>query len=123
MNYFKNKINKFFKGWKSYSEYEIPKTFFKYIIRYPLNWLCFFGCILFIGLFIQGGVKYESPLIGTSALFPLLILIYNFVDEYYAFQWYITGARKIRAKVLLNIFIYSCSAVMLYLIIRTFITG
>ena len=115
-------IKRFLSGWETHGSHERPKAFWKYIIYYPLNWMCAFGCILFIGLFIYGGIKYESPLAWTCALFPLIILVYNFVDEYYSFQWYSTGVRKVNARTLQNIAKYLSSAVMLYLIIRTFIT-
>lgn len=123
MKEFIDKIRNFLKGYEKHGEHQRPKTFWKYIIYYPLNWMCLFGCGLFIVLFIKGGIKYESPLVWTSTLFPLIILLYNFVDEYYTFKWYITGTRKITAKTLQDIAKYSVGAVMLYLIIRTFITG
>lgn len=116
-------IKKFFGGWQSYSEHERPKTFLKYFVYYPLNWSWTFGSLLFIWIFINGYIKYESQLCLTATLFPLIMLVYNFVDEYYAFQWYVTGARKISAQTLQRIVKYSCSMIMLYLIIRTFVTG
>ena len=118
-----NKIKKLFMGWEKHGEHARPNTFLKYVLYYPLNLLCLFGCLLFIGLFIIGGIKYQSPLLWTCILFPLIILIYNFVEEYYSFQWYRTETRKVTAKTLQNIAKYLFSAVMLYLIIRTFITG
>lgn len=90
---------------------------------FTLNYLWTFGSLFFIGIFIKGAIKYESPLIWTATLFPIIMLAYNIADEYYAFQFQKTGTRKVTAKILMNIAKYSCTAVMLYLIIRTFITG
>ena len=119
-----DKIKHFLKyGWSKDGVHERPKTFWKYFLRYPLNWMWTLGSILFIGIFIEGAIRYESPLLWTATLFPFIMLIYNFVDECYAFQWYITGARKVSARTLQNIVKVLTSAVMLYLIIRTFITG
>lgn len=117
------KIKKILAGWQKVEERDRPKTFWKYFIYYPLNWSWTLGSILFIGVFIEGGIKYESPLCLTAFLFPLIMLIYNLVDEYYAFQWYITRLRKVSAFTLQNIAKYACGGVMLYLVIRTFITG
>lgn len=117
------KIKKILVRCEKVGERERPKTFWRYFVYYPLNWSWTFGSILFIGLFIEGSVKYESPLCLTASLFPSIMLVYNFVDEYYAFQWYVTGSRKVSAQTLQSIAKYSCSAVMLYLVIRTFVTG
>ena len=118
-----DKIRYFLKGYEKVGEHQRPKTLWKYLIYYPLNWICLISCSFFIVLFIKGGIKYESPLIWTSALFPVIILIYNFADEYYAFQWYRTGRRKISAKNLQDSAKFCVTVVLLYLIIRTFITG
>lgn len=118
-----DKLRIFFKGWEKHGEHERPNTFLKYFMYYPLNWMCTLCCILFVVLFIKGAIKYESPLLWTATLFPLIIMVYNSVDEYYAFKWYSTQERKISAKTLQNIAKYSCGVIMVYLIIRTFITG
>lgn len=116
-------MENFLKGWKNDGQHERPKTFWKYFSFYPINWLCVIAYGLFIGLFVQGGVRYESPLLWTATLFPIIMLVYHVADEWYAFQWYTTGARKISTKTLQGIAKWSCSAVMLYLIVRVFITG
>lgn len=159
-------IRKYWKGWESFSVHQRPRTFWKYFTYYPLNWTWTLGSILFIYLFIEGGVRYESPLLWTASLIPFIMLVYNFVDEYYAFQYYkmpdylkplegelnkdFSGndkywsrvnnferdnnipvtirhngviGRKVSARTLQNIAKWSCTAVMLYMIIRTFITG
>lgn len=116
-------MGNFLNGWKKDGEHERPKTFLKYFLYYPINWLLMGIGFVFIGLFIEGGIRYESELLWTATLFPLIVLAYHIVDEYYAFKWYSTGARKISAKTLQEIAKWSCGAVMLYLIVRVFITG
>lgn len=117
------KINAFLKGYQKDGFRERPTTFWRYFIFYPINWLCVIAYSGFIGLFVQGGVKYESPLLWTATLFPIIVLAYHIIDEYYAFQWYATGFRKVSAKTLQNIAKWCCSIVMLYLIVRVFVTG
>jgi len=165
-NFIKN-IKRFLtEGWRKDGVHDRPKTFFKYFIYYPINWGWTLGSLLFIVIFIEGAIRYESPLLWVVISFPLIMLIYNFVDEYYAFQYYrlpdylkpLEGesdnnfrandsywqrinkfehdhnlklterhnnviGRKISARTLQNIAKYLCSAVMLYIIIRVFITG
>ena len=98
-----DKIKSFLKGWESHSTHQRPKTFWKYFIYYPLNWMWTLGSILFFILMLKGAVKYESPMIYYLSSIPIIMMAYNFTDEYYAFQWYRTGDRKITAKTLINI--------------------
>ena len=118
-----DKIKVFLKGWEKQGSHPPLNNFWKYFIFFPLNWCWTLGSVLFIGLFIKGAIEYQSPLLWVATLFPLIMLVYNFIDEYYAFQWYKTGTRKISAKLLITIVKYLTTIVLLYMIIRTFITG
>jgi len=82
-------FKKFLKeGWYKFEVVNKPKTFFKYFTHFPLNWGWTLGSVLFIGIFIEGGNRYNSPLLFVCTLFPLIMMIYNLVDEYYAFQYF-----------------------------------
>lgn len=116
-------MGNFLNGWKKDGERERPKTFLKYFLYYPINWLCLVAYSGFTALFVHGGMKYGSELLWTAALFPLIVLAYHVADEWFAFQWYTTGARKISSKTLQEIAKWSVGAVMLYLIVRVFVTG
>ena len=83
------KIKKFFKeGWYKFEVVNAPKTFGEYFIHFPINWGVTLGLLLFIGIIREGAIRYESPLIGTIILFPIIILAYHIVDEYFAFQYF-----------------------------------
>lgn len=109
------------KGWEKHGHHERPNTFWKYFVLYPLNWTWTLGSLLFMAIFIEGANKYKSPALWTMTLFPLTMLLYNFVDEYYAFKWYITGHRNISARSLQSIAKWICTIILIYLIVRIFI--
>ena len=90
---------------------------------FPINWLCVVAYAAFIGLFAHGGIRYESSLIWTATLLPIIVMAYHIADEYYAFKWHSTGFRRVSARTLQGIVKWSCSAVMLYMMVRVFITG
>lgn len=116
-------MENFWRGWKKDGEHERPKTFLKYFLYYPINLICVVAYSGFIALFVEGGIRYESELIWTATLFPLIVLAYHVADEWFAFQWYTTGVRKVSSVTLQSIAKWSCGAVMLYLVVRVFITG
>lgn len=82
----KEYLKHFIEGWEKDSKIEKPKTFLKYFIHYPINWIWTLGSILFIGLFLTGEHKYEAPIFYFLALIPFLMLAYNVITEYNAFK-------------------------------------
>ncbi len=97
------KLKAFLNGYESFSVHQRPKTFLKYLSYYPLNWLVLFGFSFFIFMMLMSAKKYEAPIFYFMAFIPLSVMVYHFVDEYYAFKWYTTGSRKVSAQVLINI--------------------
>lgn len=116
MNRLINTIKSFLvKGYQRDKLIYPPRNFFQYFHRFPYNYLCTFGMILFIFLFYQGGKKYESPLLYLCISFPAIILIYNFVSEYFSYKKWGHG------KLLLNIAFFSCLSMFLLITILLFV--
>jgi len=118
-----DKFKKFLRGWEKQGTHQPLNTYWRRFKYFPLNWMWTLGSLLFIALFIKSAIVYESPLLWTATLWPLLAMIYNFVDEYYEFKWTMTGHRKLSAKTLIGYWRWSSTAVLVYVIIRVFITG
>jgi|CXWL01.1.fsa_nt_gi hypothetical protein len=105
------------------------KEFLKYYFKRPLrddgngkmwftlNHTWMFGSILFIGLFLLGWQKYEAPIFLILSLIPFLLLVYNIIDEYNAFLFEKTGARKVSAARLAYIFYGACAFILFTVIL------
>ncbi len=111
------KIKKFFKGSESFSVIERPKTFWKYYIRYTLNWGWIIGSLFFVVMFSYSAWNKQAPVYLFLLCIPVLMIIYNILDEYNAFQWYITKKRSVTAKRLMYIFYGACGLILLGVII------
>ena len=162
-----NKIKRFLKeGWHKFEIVNKPKTFFEYFIHFPLNWMWTLGSSGAILMFLEASKRYEAEIFLWLSAIPSILLIYNFVDEYFAFQYFkmheylkpLSGeldkdfkgtdaywkriqefeighniavtkrhngviGRKVSGRTLQRIVNYSTGAVMLYIVIRVFITG
>jgi hypothetical protein len=103
VNQLATKLKAFLNGWESFTVHQRPKTFFKYLTYYPINWSVLFGFSFFIWMMIRSAGKYEAPIFYFMAFIPFSVMVYHFIDEYYAFQWYTTGSRKVSAQKLINI--------------------
>ena len=108
-------LHTFLTGWRRDFMVVRPKTFWKYLLRYPHNYTWTFGSILFIILLIRGAIRYEAPVFWWWALIPFILMIYNFVSEYFAFK------NKGQGKLLVFIFYGACILIALYTIVRIFI--
>ncbi len=102
MSKFSEAIQRFLNGWESSSVHERPKTFFKYLIYFPLNWFVALGLPIFLFLLVRKCIITHSIALGLMSLVPLIVIVYHFTDEYFAFQWYVTGKRKISAQQLIT---------------------
>lgn len=105
-------IKHFLQGFRKDGEHERPKTFWRYFIYYPINFTWTLGSILFIGIALYLKQKYEAPIFYFISLIPFLLLVYNLLDEYEAFQWYMTGSRSITAKRMMFTFYGLCGLIM-----------
>ena len=110
-------LNAIFTGWSRDFIVKRPKTFWRYLLRYPHNYTWTFGSILFIVLLVGGAIKYEAPVFWWWAMIPFILMVYNFVSEYFAFKG------KGKGKLLAIIFYGACAMIVLYTAVRIFIIG
>jgi len=120
-----NKFWDWFNKTLSYASFTIseqPKTFWQYFRRKAFNWAWTLGSLLAIGGFTEGWLNYDrAEIFLWMSLIPIILLIYNTVDEYYAFKWFSTGTRKLSADLLRRITGTSCGLVFLYIVVRVMI--
>lgn len=113
-----NKIKKFFKGYSKSTTYTKPKNFLEYFVKFPVNWLWTIGSIaMFIRIIISAN-QYKSPALFYLSSIPLIMLVYDVIDEYFAYQYFKTNKRGISAKNLALISYGLCTTVLVYIMFR-----